>query len=827
MRRPPLRRVGLMLLAVVVTTLGMTTPAHAADTGTISGKITYKNQPVEAAFVYASTETGAGGYAVTDANGDYQILNLQPDVYRVQVSAAGHPTQYAPATIGYYDAAMHAVSAGANTVVDDALVPIGTISGRLVNNIGGGMANAMIATHDPETEEHSGGSASTDAQGYYSMVVPEGTHVVSFTIGNSRQYVPGARDFADAQAVAVAADQTVTVNETARPNGSAAGTVLDAAGQRVGYGLEIIFAGTEDNPEYVYTSAYTDENGDYRLDGLPPGPYRAMFRLDSGSIMLYPHTLVESAAQTVTIAENAVTDVDDQLLGTGTVKGRFTIGDEGAAGVEAIARPVGGYGAAWTNADEDGYYQIDEVFTGSYTVSFRDLEGTFEQWATGKLTEETANVFPVAAGGTTTVNDSLLPTGTVKIKAKDSTTGAAVKGFTAGVYNGYGQAEGDTLTLTGIPVGTHPISLSAAGYASVDGQVSATVGAGGQTVTVMVSLTRVRALTGTIVDRVTGAAVRDVCVIAVRATRFSLPDGCGDSTDENGNYRITYLPESGPVKIFVAPYEEAVHGAQWVGATGGTGDQRQAVTVTPAAQGWTTGPAIRMDRRAPLKGTVTSETGQPITWGSVGMYTPHPGLGGGFGDVQLDEDGKYATSFFGPYSWPLVFSAIDHAMQWSGGKPDRFSATPVKLTAGTPTTYDYNMKVGRRISGTITMPEGAEDLTDHYLVAGDVTTNDYVAVTSVRAGGRYTLRVLGPVQMTVGLEGPWPTYQAVKFTGKLTVGRRDQLVNFCVTSPTTMVICGSKAAIDVPLQPTPPARPVPGTMPTQPVLPGGGGPQPR
>ncbi|GAA1609895.1 MSCRAMM family protein [Catellatospora bangladeshensis] len=826
MRRSPLRRVGLMLLAVVVTTLGMTTPAHAADTGTISGKITYKNQPVADVFVYAFAESGASGYATTDANGNYQIADLQPDLYRVQVSAQGHPTQYAPATISYFDAAMHAVSTGVNTVVNDALVPIGTIAGRLVNSSGGGMANAMIATHDPETEEPTGGSASTDAQGYYSMVVPVGTHVVSFTIGSSRQYVPGARDFTDAQAVAVAADQTVTVNETALPNGSAAGTVLDAAGQRVGYGLEVIFASTEDHPEYVYASAYTDENGDYRLDGLPPGPYRVMFRLASGSIMLYPHTMVESAAQTVTVAENAVTDVDDQLLGTGTVKGRFTVGTEGAAGVEVIARPAGGYGAAWTNADDDGYYEIDDVFAGSYTVDFRDPDGAFEQWATGKLTEETANIFAVTAGGTTTVNDSLLPTGTVKLTAKDLTSGAAVKGFTASVFTGYGQAATDSLTLTGIPIGTHPISLSAAGYDSIDGEVSVTVQAG-KTVTVQVPLTRIRALAGTIVDRATGAGVRGVCVMAVSVPRFVLPDGCGDSTDENGNYRITYLPESGPVKIFVAPYEESLHGAQWVGATGGTGDQRQAVTVTPGAQGWTTGPAIKMDKRALLKGTVTSETGQPVEWGSVGMYVPHPGVGGGFGDVQVDEDGRYSSNFFGPYSWPLVFGATGHAVQWSGGKPDRFSAIPVKLTAGTTTTYNYKLKVGQAVSGRITLPETVDKPGGDRLIASNVTTKDYTAVGEVLADGSYTMRVLGPVQMTIEYEGPWPTYQSVQFTGKLTVGRRDQLVNFCVTSPTTMVICGSKAAIDVPLQPTPPARPVPGTMPAQPVLPGGGGPQPR
>lgn len=825
MRRSPLRRVGLMLLAVVVTTLGLTTPAHAADTGTISGKITYKGQPVADANVSAFSESGNYGSATTDANGNYQLVNLAPDLYRVQIDAQGHPSQYVPGTVDYDDATLYVVSNGSNTVVNEALLPIGTISGRLVNNVGNGMANAYVYTDDPETQESSGGWATTDAQGYYSMVVPAGTHAVSFMIGNSRQYVPGAREFSEAQAFTVAADQTVTVNETALPNGSAAGTILAASGQPAPLNTEVLFWSTEDNPEYVYTSTYTDDSGNYRLDGLPPGPYRVLLRLSSGSSLFYPHTLVESAAQTVTVVENSVLDLDDQLLATGTLKGRFSIGEEGAPGVEVSTRAVGGFGGPWANTDDNGDYQFDEVFVGPYTVSFRDAEGSFEQWATGKLSEETADTITVTTG-TTTVNDSLLPTGTVVLKAKDSTSGAAVKGFIATVFNGYGQATGDSLTLTGIPVGTHPISLSAAGYASVDGQVSVTAKAG-QTVTVTVPLTRVRALTGTIVDRVTGAGVRDVCVMAIPATQFSLYEGCGESTDEHGNYRIAHLPETGAVKLFVAPYEEAVHGAQWVGATGGTGDQRQAVTITPAAQGWTTGPAIKMDKRATLKGTVTSETGQPIEWGSVGLYTGHPGAGGGFGEAQLDEDGKYGMDFLGPYSWPLVFGAVDHATQWSGAKPDRFSAVPVKLTAGTPTTYNHTMKVGQRVSGTITLLEGTGDVTGNFLIAGNATTKDFVAVTDLQAGGRYTLRVLGPVQLTIGFDGPAPDGEWVQFTGKLTVGRRGQLVNFCMTSPTTMVICGSKSAIELPTQPVLPAKPVPGTLPAQPVLPGGGGPQPR
>src|SRR3954447_22437978 len=99
MRRTPLRRFGLMLLAVVITTLGTTTPAQAADTGVITGRITYNGVPVANTSVYANNdETGEGGVNFTDGSGRYTIADLPPGSYRVQILAEGHPLQYAPST---------------------------------------------------------------------------------------------------------------------------------------------------------------------------------------------------------------------------------------------------------------------------------------------------------------------------------------------------------------------------------------------------------------------------------------------------------------------------------------------------------------------------------------------------------------------------------------------------------------------------------------------------------------------------------------------------------------------------------------------------------
>src|SRR5688500_14359071 len=120
-----------MLLAVVVTTLGMTTPARAADTGTITGQITDNGTPVAAATVYAThDETSEQVNVNTNGTGHYTFAGLPTGPYRIQIYVEGRPGQYAPSTASWESAQIYQVNAGGTTTADATLIPFGTITGR-------------------------------------------------------------------------------------------------------------------------------------------------------------------------------------------------------------------------------------------------------------------------------------------------------------------------------------------------------------------------------------------------------------------------------------------------------------------------------------------------------------------------------------------------------------------------------------------------------------------------------------------------------------------------------------------------------------------------
>jgi hypothetical protein len=91
----------------------------------------------------------------------------------------------------------------------------------------------------------------------------------------------------------------------------------------------------------------------------------------------------------------------------------------------------------------------------------------------------------------------------------------------------------------------------------------------------------------------------------------------------------------------VFPPNGSSYGAQWVGANGGTGDQREAAIIKVTDGQRTTGPTVRLDQGGTITGTVTSETGQQLNHGFVGLLTASSSLGGGTGaHFHIGDDGR-------------------------------------------------------------------------------------------------------------------------------------------------------------------------------------------
>ncbi|GIH06143.1 hypothetical protein Rhe02_42100 [Rhizocola hellebori] len=223
MRKFRLPRLGLLISGLMMVAVGAAAPAQAvADTGSIAGHLTDNGSPVVHAFV-----TVYGPSAVTtttDVNGFYRAEGLQPGPeYRVTFSMAPGLTQFAQSKLTDPTATRYTVTAGAETIVDDSLLPRGSATGRFVDSDGSPIAGASV------TLNHIGGSSgpgtTTDANGFWTIgsafaasyeVLFQKYELGIYQLAFGKPaFDPGYR----ADPVTVTANTTTTVNDTALPRG--------------------------------------------------------------------------------------------------------------------------------------------------------------------------------------------------------------------------------------------------------------------------------------------------------------------------------------------------------------------------------------------------------------------------------------------------------------------------------------------------------------------------------------------------------------------------------------------------------------------------------
>ncbi len=590
----------------------------------------------------------------------------------------------------------------------------GTITGRFTDSAGSGAAAWVSATGDHDWPV---ANTDTDAEGNYSLSVPAGTYRVVFNYGSIRQYAYGTTEYAQAALFAVAAGQTVTVNDAKLTAGSIAGRVIDAHGHPAEYlPVEAEPIGGVGS----YATGFTDHDGHYRIDDLLPGAYRLSFRLPSWSTQYAPQSRSSDSAGSFTVVGNAVTTVDEQLLPTGAIAGRFTDGT--GAGISDVGvRIFDGFPPdVVVHTDADGYYQADGIFIGTYQVQFQNWPEV-RQYAFGQVTEETANSFTVVADRITTVNDSRLPTGSIRYTAKDSVTGAAIDEFFVNAEDWGGNTYDGSFVRTGVPIGTYPVSAGGEGYVYARNLTTVTVIAGQQTELQLTLRPKAKIATA-VIDRATGAPVANMCVTAVKPTDVTFPfddDGCTGRSDETGAVTLM-VDDPGDYQLIVLPDPDSPYGAQWVGSNGGTGSQLKAKRLVASTGTTTTGPTIRMDPRGTITGTVTSANGDPVRHGTVGISGPDELGVAERRYSSVATDGTYTIDWLGPYNWPLLFKANDHPYQWSGGVGNRHLARTVSVKAGATTTFDYRLKPGVKLTVKVPGDSGSGRVVVYNAVTGDL-----------------------------------------------------------------------------------------------------------
>ncbi|MEV4117306.1 carboxypeptidase regulatory-like domain-containing protein [Micromonospora sp. NPDC049645] len=634
----PARRALLAGAVVAALVLPGATPAQAAATGAVSGRLTTSaGAPATDVQVqlYESDTYNYAGSTTTDADGTYTVGGLQAGSYVVGFFPWEKPEQYHHQKDNAFDADPVTVTAGGTTSVDEQLFGTGTITGRIVDTSGQPVVDLTVDARETDTYARAWGR--TDDQGNFTIAARPGRYTVSIQpIEGSyqEQYVPGKLDQESAGVFEVKLDEAIVVNETALPAGSLTGRFTTAAGAPLA------------NAEVNVTTANS-------------------------------------------------------------------------------------YGGAWTQTDANGEFAV-QLLQGSYKVGV--TAGERQQYYRGKLTPEEANLVEVRGGRRTTIADSLLGTGTVTLSAIDSVTGAPIANFCAQSIcsNGTG-----TVTVTDLPQGRHTIYLDAPDKLHFSREVTGVRVTASADTKLTVKMRPGAVISTTIVDRQSGAPVSNVCLDTFLPKQASLQDGYGDCSDRNGKIQVGPLA-AGSYKLFAVPRTDT-YGRQWVGANGGTGDEREAAVVAATAGQVVTAPQVRIDRAGSVTGTVTNVAGEPVPNASVSVLTGHPGVGAE--DATADEHGVYTIKRLGPYAWPLVFGANPYASEWSGDGPSRFTATPVPVTAGATATHNAQLDQGVALTGTFRTPDGAP-FTGGFVMARSADTGD-IAGSGWITDGQFTIRLKG------------------------------------------------------------------------------------
>jgi hypothetical protein len=386
----------------------------------------------------------------------------------------------------------------------------------------------------------------------------------------------------------------------------------------------------------------------------------------------------------------------------------------------------------WTSTDAEGRFHFDNVPVGQYELRFYG-PGTFDQFWPQQTDPYQAGAVTVTAGQDTVINETAIPLGEVEITVTDNVSHQPMAGVVVstrgGPSTGYASATTDAdgkAKFEPLRAGTWAFGFSEEGY-QYDTLDEIVVRAD-ETTHLTKALEKEAVLTVNFTDAATGAPVGNACVyIAGENERGVSPS----------NMQCAYGSGQLPGNVSTG---DGVHGSQWVGADGGTGDLEQAKWIELKA-GETTDVQVRFDGAGTITGVLTgADTGAGVSEVCPGVTPAYPWYNQPWGVACTYTEGRYTISGLGPYDWRVQFPDMSgtYAWQWSGDKADRFAATPVHVTAGTTTTLDARLKPSGKVTGKmsgITIPWYYTSVNAINSVTGDWAGPDGL----VKSTGEYEL----------------------------------------------------------------------------------------
>lgn len=431
---------------------------------------------------------------------------------------------------------------------------------------------------------------------------------------------------------------------------------------------------------------------------------------------------------------------------SGSIKGRVVTDrgrPVGSVGVEAD--DSNGNQVAWTSSDQKGDFAFAGLQTGSYRLGFHYPSG-YTRWYKDAPDQSSATPVTVQPNVATPVRVVQPAFGSIAIVVKDAVTRAPLPGaclyyqdgpfgFTTACADKAGKAE-----VTGVPVGSYQVGVAGPSQDWLNDSISGLTVTEGRTATRSIGLKKAATIHLSFVDAVTGDPVNSNCVGMTGPDDHNVgaPYLCGN----NDRVDLVGLPPS-TVRLLAEP-RDGVHGAQWVGPTGGTGDPEAAVAYT-VTNGQSVDVTVRLDGAGSISGTVTAQgSGTPVSSVCPTATQPSRSYNPAFNSACTDSSGTYTIRDLGPYDWKVAYPAYGggQAWVWSGGGADRARSTAVHVVAGATVTADASLPATGKITGKFTVPEGGTvSIAEVWTV--DADTGDYAGVEpAIKSDGTFSVNGL-------------------------------------------------------------------------------------
>jgi len=414
--------------------------------GTISGHVYQADgtTPIEGAWVYANlVDDGYGMGATTAPDGSYTITGLVTGQYRVRAYAEEYIWQYYDGVYDYSEATPVSVTMPDDTPnIDFTLDLGGTISGHVYQS-------------DSTTPIEGAWVYANLVDGGYVMgatTAPDGSYTITGLVtGQYRvrayaeeyiwQYYDGVYDYSEATPVSVTMpDDTPNIDFTLDLGGTISGHVYQSDGTTPIEGAWV-YANLVDGGYGM--GATTAPDGSYTITGLITGQYRVEAHPPYGVNWVPGSTTAE-------VIQGETTIVNFILQVGGMITGRAS--DEAGAGVCDARIYASGPGYGHGHADEEGYYTIVGLPTGTYIVEAYPPYGV--NLVPGSTTAE------VIQGETTTVDFVLqaggMITGRVTDEADVGVSDAHIYASGPGYRHGYADEDG-YYTIFGLPSGNYTV----------------------------------------------------------------------------------------------------------------------------------------------------------------------------------------------------------------------------------------------------------------------------------------------------------------------------------------------------------------------------------